>query len=420
MTLSNPAHIEKSGRPRYPQDTLRYEVADIFRKHIGEYRHTHHLSYEQSRAVSAIMACRTPALGGILKECTACKRWEFCYKPCKNRHCPKCGAFEKAQWLEAQKKWLLPIPYFHVVFTIDHVFNPLVDFNQKLLFNLFIEIAAQLLKEFGHKYLGGQIGFSMVLHTWGQTMQDHLHLHFIVTGGALVSSPSGLRWQAASHKFLFPVKLLSNLFRNRFCFALSRLWTDGKLNTYDGALDVASMLTQALSKDWEVYIQAPIVGVEKLLEYLARYIFRIAISNHRIVAVGKDTVTFKYFDNRDDGKEKFMTLPTIEFIRRFLSHVLPDGFVRVRHFGLHHSSCRAKLQHARRLLELPFQFPVILKLKFLDWFKSITTPNDDPRLCKFCGKGLMLPIREFGPVFGWRLKLHAALGLFTQWKNAFA
>ena len=162
----------------------RYEVADVFRRHISAYKRSHRLSFAQAKAVSAILDCRTPALGGVLKACPACKRWEFCYKPCKNRHCPKCGAFEKAQWLEAQKKWLLPIHYYHVVFTIDHVFNPLVAFNQKLLFNLFIEIAAQLLKEFGQKYLGGEIGFTMVLHTWGQTMHEHLHLHFIVTGGA--------------------------------------------------------------------------------------------------------------------------------------------------------------------------------------------------------------------------------------------
>ena len=403
-------------------------MASIFRKYIGEYKKSHRLSYEQSKAVSAIMDCRTPAMGGVLKACSECKSWEFYYKPCKNRHCPKCGAFEKAQWLEAQKIWLLPIHYYHVVFTIDHVFNSLVAFNQKLLFNLFIEIAAQLLKEFGQKYLGGEIGFTMVLHTWGQTMQEHLHLHFIVTGGALVStsstqrvsSPHGYRWQAASHKFLFPVKLLSNMFRNRFCFALSQLWAEGKLNTNDGAFDVQRALTDALSKNWEVYIQAPLYGVEKLIEYLGRYIFRIAISNHRIVAVGKDTLTFKYFDNRDDGKEKLMTLPALEFIRRFLSHVLPDGFVRVRHFGLHHGSCRSKLQQARRVLGLPFQLPSILKLKFLDWFKQITKSDDDPRLCKFCGSGMMLPIREFGPVFGWRLKAHAVLGLLTSWKNAFA
>ena len=403
-------------------ESPRFDVADIFRKHIGEYKRAHRLSYEQSKAVSAIINCRTPAMGGVMKTCSVCKALEFHYKACKNRHCPLCGAFEKAQWLEAQKKWVLPIHYYHVVFTIDHVFNPLVAFNQKLLFNLFIEIAAQLLKEFGQKYLGGEIGFTMVLHTWGQVMQEHLHLHFIVTGGALVSSPTGYRWQAASHKFLFPVKLLSNQFRNRFCFALSQLWAAerGKLNINDNALDVQGMLTEALSKNWEVYIQAPLYGVEKLIEYLGRYIFRIAISNHRILAVGKDTVTFKYFDNRDNGKEKLMTLDAMEFIRRFLSHVLPDGFVRVRHFGLHHGSCRAKLQQARRVLGLPFELPAILKLKFLDWFKKITGSDDDPRLCKFCGIGLMLPIREFGPVFGWRLKIHSFLEVFTSWKNAFA
>ena len=403
-------------------------MAEIFRKHIGEYKRTHRLSYEQAKAVSAIINCRTPAMGGVLKACSVCKKWEFHFKACKNRHCPLCGAFEKAQWLEAQKKWLLPIHYYHVVFTLDHVFNPLVAFNQKRLFNLFIETAAQLLKEFGRKYLGGEIGFSMVLHTWGQVMQEHLHLHFIVTGGALVStgstqrvsSSSGFRWQAASHKFLFPVKLLSNQFRNRFCFELSQLWADGKLNTDDGALDVPHMLQQALSKDWEVYIQTPLYDKEKLIEYLGRYIFRIAISNHRLVSVSGNSVTFKYFDNRDDGQEKLMTLSALEFIRRFLSHVLPAHFVRIRHFGLHHSSCRAKLQQARRLLGLPFQLPILATLKFLDWFKQITGSDDDPRICPFCRKGLMLPIREFPPVHGWRLNLISFLEVFASWRNAFA
>jgi len=419
--LSPNAHSLTSERPRF-------DVADIFRQHIGKYKRTHRLSYEQSKAVSAMMDCRTPALGGVLKACAECKRWEFHFKACKNRHCPKCGAFEKAQWLEAQKLWLLPIHYYHVVFTIDHVFNPLVSFNAELTYNLLIDVAAQLLKEFGQKYLGGEIGFTMVLHTWGQTMQEHPHLHCIVTGGALVStgstqrvsSPAGYRWQAASHKFLFPVKLLSKEFQRRFCAALHQLNLDGKLQTNDGALDVSLMLSEAQKKDWEVYIQAPLYGVEKLIEYLGRYIFRIAISNHRIVAVGKDTVTFKYFDNRDNGKEKLMTLSAMEFIRRFLTHVLPSRFVRIRHFGLHHGSCRAKLQQARRVLGLPFQLPAILKLKFLDWFKQIMKSEQDPRLRKFCGIGLMLPVREFGPVFGWRLKVASALGRFTQWKNAFA
>ena len=233
------------------QPGVKYDVADILRKHIGEYKKSHRLSYEQSKAVSAITNCRTPAMGGVLKLCSKseCRKREFHFKACKNRHCPQCGAFEKAQWLEDQKKWILPIHYFHVVFTIDHVFNNLVAFNQNLLFNLFIDAASQLLKEFGQKYLGGEIGFSMVMHTWGQTMQEHLHIHFIVTGGALVSSPTGYSWNPADHQFLFPVKLLSNMFRNRFCSEISNLWTDDKLNTNDSTLDIQAMLTSALSKD---------------------------------------------------------------------------------------------------------------------------------------------------------------------------
>ncbi len=407
---------------------LKHDVVEVFRKHISEYRRAHRLSYEQAKAVQAILDCRTPALGGIVKMCPECKRLKFHYKACKNRHCPTCGAFEKAQWLENQKLWLLPIPYFHVVFTIDHVFNPLVAFNKRVLYNTLIRVASDLLKEFGLKYLGGEIGFSMVLHTWGQTMQDHLHLHFIVTGGALVSTSStqgvsstkGYRWQAASRKFLFPVKLLSKQFRNRFCFAIAELVSEGKVNTNGGKLDVGAMLATALSKNWEVYIQRPIYGAEKLLEYLGRYIFRIAISNHRIVAVEKGMVTFKYFDNRDEGKEKVMTLPAGEFIRRFLSHVLPYRFVRIRHFGLHHSSCRPKLQQARALLGLPFQLPIIAKLKLFDWLKKILDDDRDPRTCKFCGEGIMFTLREFGPVFGWRLKFHRSFERFSRWRNAFA
>lgn len=413
--MSSNAHSLTSERARF-------DVADILRKHIGAYKKSHRLSYQQSKAVSAILDCRTPALGGVLKWCDneQCGEWEFCYKPCKNRHCPKCGAFEKAQWLEAQKLWLLPIPYFHVVFTIDHIFNPLVSHNPELMYNLLIKIAAQLLKEYGQKYLGGEIGFTMVLHTWGQTMQKHPHLHFIVTGGALVPTSNGCRWQAAKPKYLFDAIELSKDFRRRFCQGVRQLSQAGSLVTNEGQFDVTHMIATAEAKNWEVFIQPPLYGVEKLIEYLGRYIFRIAISNHRILSVKGSQVTFKYFDNRDKGKPKQMTLSAMEFIRRFLSHVLPARFVRIRHFGLHHGSCRAKLQQARRLLGLPSQLPVISKLKFLDWFKQIMKSEEDPRTCKFCGKGLMLPIREFGPVFGWRLKFHSFLGLVTSWKNTFA
>ena len=400
--------------------TKEHDVGTIFRSYLSQYQKEYSLSYEQRQAARAIMACRTPALGGVIKACTACGQWEFQYKSCKNRHCPQCGAFEKAQWLEAQKVWVLPIHYFHVVFTIDHVFNSLVWWNQEVLYSHLIETAAQLLKEYGRQELGGELGFTLVLHTWGQTLQAHPHVHFMVTGGALVPTPHGDRWQAAKANYLFDVEALSRDFRQRFCEGVRALWQAGRLNTNQGSLAVAEMLQQAEDKNWEVYIQAPLYGVENLLEYLGRYIFRIAISNHRILAVQHDCVTFTYYDNREDQhrerQPKQMTLPVLEFMRRFLLHVLPERFVRIRHYGLHHGSCRGKLQRARRLLGLPAALPVMLQLKLLDWLKKILQTQQDPRLCQACQQGLMLPVRQIGPMSARRASFLSLLSLFVRWK----
>ena len=402
----------------------RHDVAEIFRKYLKDYRLDHQLSYEQSKAAWAIMNCRTPALGGVLKVCGECGHWEFQYKSCKNRHCPQCGAFEKAQWLEAQKIWLLPIQYYHVVFTIDHVFNPLVWWNQEALYAFLIECVARILKAYGQKYLGGEMGFTLILHTWGQSLQQHPHVHVIVTGGALVSSSGGYRWQQAKRKYLFDAKQFSADFRNAFCSRLENLWQAGSLNTQDGKLDVAGMLETAKKKDWEVYIEPQRYdgGSEKLVEYLGRYVFRIAISNHRILEVKNGQVTFEYYDNHDrlegQGKLKQMTIPAVEFIGRFLAHILPSRFVRIRHFGLHHGSCREKLRQARALLGLPKPLPLICKLKLLDWLKQILKTENDPRLCPACRQGLLLPVREFGPISGWRARLLPWMGLFEGWKFA--
>jgi len=397
------------------------EVADIFRKHLQDYQRVHKLSYEQSKATRAIMECRTPALGGVVKICSnGCGQWEFSYCSCKNRHCPKCGSFEKAQWLEAQKIWLLPIPYFHVVFTIDHVFNPLVWWNQEVLYAHLIETAARVLKEYGQQYLGGELGFTLILHTWGQSLQKHPHVHFIVTGGALVTTSDGYRWQAAKNNYLFPAEEFSRDFRRAFCAGVQKLWQAGSLNTQDGNLDVAGMLRKAEATNWEVFIQPPLYGPEKLIDYLGRYVFRIAISNHRILGLKNGRVTFQYYDNRDQnkfkGQLKQMTLSAVEFISRFLAHVLPSRFVRIRHFGLHHGSCRRKLQQARRLLGLPMQLPIILKLKLLEWLKQVLQTDADPRLCPNCRQGIMIPGREFGPVAGWRVHLLPILAAFEKWK----
>jgi len=220
------------------------DVGGIFRSYMGQYRKEYSLSYEQRQAARAIMECRTPALGGVIKACRACGSWEFQYKSCKNRHCPKWGAFEKAQWLEAQKLWVLPIHYYHVVFTIDHGFNPLVWWNQELMYNHLIDTAARLLKEYGRKVLGGEIGFTLVLHTWGQTIQAHPHVHFIVTGGALVHTPEGDRWKSAKQNYLFNVEALSRDFRRKFCEGVRAFWQAGSLNTNQGSLDVTEMLLQ--------------------------------------------------------------------------------------------------------------------------------------------------------------------------------
>jgi hypothetical protein len=387
--------------------------------HLCDFKQEYQLSYEQTRVVNDIMNCRTSNLGGVLRVCDQCGHWEFKYKSCKNRHCPKCGSFEKAQWLEGQKVWLLPIPYFHVVFTIDHIFNPSAWLNQVLFYNLLIQTAANLLKAYGRKYLGGEIGFTMVLHTWGQTMQPHIHCHFILTGGALVCETNGYRWQPAKPDFLFPVKLLSKDFRDAFCSGVRKLSLNKKLKLRSEDPSIDTTIQSALSKNWEVFIQPPMRGPDRLLDYLGRYIHRIAISNHRIIDVSKGQVSFQYLDNRSGGARKTRTVSAVDFIGSFLMHVLPNRFTRVRHFGLHHPSCRPKLIQTRKLLGLSDSLPVFLKLTLIDWLKSFLGPDEDPNRCPRCHIGVMLPIRDFGPMPSWQPKLLSFFSLFFPWKLFF-
>jgi len=315
----------------------------------------------------------------------------------------------------------LPIPYYHVVFTIDHVFNPLIWRNQKEMYNVLIQVAAQLLKAYGKSELGGEIGFTMVLHTWGQQMQRHVHGHYIVTGGALVSSErGGYRWRAAKQNFLFDAEQFSLDFRGAFCERVGQLWEEGELDTGEGKMEVGRMLEEARGKRWNVYFQPPIGDKEKLLDYLGRYVYRIAMSNHRIVKVADGQVSFEFYDNRDEGKKKVKTMSAVNFIGMFLMHVLPRQFMRIRHFGLHHGSSRKKLKEARKLLGLPRELPVMMKLKLIDWLKLILEKDQDPRLCSYCGEGLMLPVHEFGPIPAWRVKLLAIMNIFTRWQPGFA
>ena len=386
-------------------------VGDIFREYYDDYRRTHTVSRAQAKVARNIMKCRTLAMGGWMRICETCGYLHFHTKSCKDRHCPLCGHYEKERWLLEQGKWVLPIPYYHAVFTISHALNPLVMWNRKRVYDFLMRTVGDLLKEYGKRYLGGEIGITTVLHTWGQTMQFHIHVHCIITGGALVKDAQGQpRWQSAKRSFLFPVKALSADFRERFCEGLREMWEAGELVEPEGGVDIEGMFEKAERQAWEVYIERPLCSVKKLLDYLGRYIFRIAIGNYRIVAVKDGRVTFTYQDNRDGGAQKQMTLPAVEFIHRFLSHVLPTGFVRIRHYGLHHSSCRSKLQTARRLLGLPAALPEIPKLELSEWLKSVGGEEADPDRCPACGKGRLVTLWEFGAISAWRLLMGALLG----------
>lgn len=392
----------------------KYEVADVFRKYGKAYRRKYSLTPEQEKAMWAIVNCRTAALGGYVEQCDTCAKLRMCYCSCKSRDCPKCGAWEKAKWLAKLERKLLPIPYFHVVFTTDHRINGLARVDPWSIYNLLFRTAAKVLKAYGRKYLGGEIGFTIVLHTWGQTMNEHIHVHCIVTGGALQETEEGPRWQSSKKGFLFPVKKLSRDFRDEFCEGLKRLYREGTaLAGVDPSkveeVDVKKLVTQMRSKRWEVFIKPAPDDPKKLCDYLGKYTQKIAISNYRIADISGGKVSFTYYDNRDGGKQKVMPLDAMEFMRRFLQHVLPARFHRIRHYGLHHSSKRGALEQIREQLGLTPELPEAPKLELHEWLESIL--GQDPRVCPFCGEGRMFVRTEFKSVSGLKAKLMSFLGI---------
>jgi len=367
----------------------KYEVADVFREFIEEYRQKHKTTYRQEEVIRAILACRTPGMGGVVNQCEACGAVQFVFRSCGDSHCPKCGKYRKAEWVVRQEKLELPVPYFHVTFTTDHAINKLVAVNQAEMLDALFWAVSKTLKEFGEKYLGGQIGITAVLHTWGQTMIPHVHIHCIVTGGALAKD--GKKFRRSGRQYLFEAKALSARFRDRFCRKIKRLFRAGKLKQVGAAaeVDVEQMVAQMQAKKWEVYIKS-FEQVEKLYEYLSRYVHQVAISNQRIIKIDRQnkTVTFVYKDNKDGGQEKQMTLAAEEFIWRFLWHVLPRGFWRIRHYALHHSSCRQKLSQARELLGLEPEIPEPEELSLRQWLEELKG-EDILNKCPNCGQPTM-------------------------------
>jgi Putative transposase/Transposase zinc-binding domain len=353
-----------------------FEVADLVRAYGAAFRATHRVSHEQARVLRAIAQCRTAALGGHVEQCGTCGTERVCYDSCRNRHCPKCQGSARAKWLAAEQALLLPVPYFHVVFTLPHHLNPLIRVNQRTLYDLLFQTAAQTLQEFARdpKHLGAEIGITAVLHTWGQTLTEHIHVHCVVTGGGL--SPDGTQWHACHRRFLFAVKALGAVFRGKYLAGLERLRTQQRL-TFAGASaawakDLAwiTLRQHLYAKPWVVYAKPPWGSPEQGLKYLSRYTHRVAIANSRLVFVGEGVVRFRYTDYAAGGAAKVMELRAEEFLRRFLLHVVPTGFVRIRHYGLLANRTRqAKLTRARQLLAIGAATPLL---------SPVSVPTTDP------------------------------------------
>ena len=318
------------------------EVADIVRAAGNRFweGHKSHLAWTHRKVLDAIVRCRTAALGGHRDKCSRCGYLAASYNSCRNRHCPKCQGNVRAKWLAARSAELLPVPYFHIVFTLPHELSALVLQNKRLLYDLLYRASAATMLELARdpKHLGADIGFLGVLHTWGQNLQVHPHVHYIVPAGGLALD--GSRWIDSSRRFFLPVKRLSRIFRDDFCGQLRELFNQDRLQFHGSLRQLASpdafshFLWQLGQKDWVVYAKPPFGGAEHVLNYLARYTHRVAISNHRLVAFENDRVSFRWRDYAHGGKNKVMTVSVDEFLRRFLLHVLPKGLVRIRHFGL--------------------------------------------------------------------------------------
>ena len=304
--------------------------------------------------------CRTAALGGHLDQCDQCGHCQPSYNSCRNRHCPKCQAAARGEWLEARCAELLPVGYFHVVFTLPEEIAQIALQNKAVIYNLLFQTSAQALQEIAAdpRHLGAEIGFLSVLHTWGQNLLHHPHIHCVVPGGGI--SPDRTRWVASPANFFLPVRVLSRVFRGKFLAGLRRAWRDGKLS-FHGSLEplrddreFQRLIDRAYRREWVVYAKPPFGGAEQVLKYLARYTHRVAISNSRLVSTDNDRVTFRWKDYARGGKCTIMTLLAVEFLRRFLLHVLPAGFQRLRRYGfLANGQSQTKLELCRRLLRQP-------------------------------------------------------------------
>jgi Putative transposase/Transposase zinc-binding domain len=362
------------------------EVADILRHHIAEYRNAYPLGPDQHRVVSHLLHCRTPTLGGHMERCTHCGAERILYHSCRNRHCPKCQQIPRERWLERRKSELLPTTYFHIVFTLPHELNPLILKNKSLLLNILFQAVSKTLIKFGENEIGGKLGFVAVLHTWDQQLKAHFHLHCLVAGGALHSKSK--RWIPCKETYLFNQEALSLVFRGKFLDQLTRATRCGNLHSAEGYHQLKSKLYK---HKWVVSVREPITQAQHVLEYLARYTHRVAIANSRLLALSDGMVSFRYKD-RQNNILKQATISAVEFIRRFLLHTLPQGFVRIRHYGfLANRKRTAHLTLVQRLLNLPSHVRTLTH-SLQEMMLKLT--RIDITLCPCCKKGRMQKVAD--------------------------
>jgi predicted Zn-ribbon and HTH transcriptional regulator len=377
------------------------EVADVILEHGAEYLRTHRLPLRHLRALREIALCRTAVLGGHVDRCDECGYERISYNSCRNRHCPKCGSLAKEKWLRARKQELLAVPYFHIVFTLPDDLNALALINQREIYTLLFQAAGETVLQLGRdrKHLGAEVGMIEVLHTWGQNLMDHPHVHCIVTGGGL--SEDGTRWIGSRESFFIPVRVLSRVFRGKFLEQLKKAYHGGQLKCIGRAKELEnrenfqSLLNDLYNKEWIVYAKRPFGGPEQVLNYLGRYTHRVAIANHRLVGMADGKVSFRWRDYRDHDREKIMTLEASEFLRRFLLHILPDGMCKIRYYGfLSNRKRKERLDKCRRLLDMPKRAreadstwqEMLLELKGIDVL-----------LCPSCHEGRMVSERMLLP-----------------------
>jgi len=373
----------------------RVGLAEVLRRHGPAYLEAHPLSVAKAKVWRAIVACRTAALGGHVQTCEACGTTRHVYHSCRNRHCPLCQTRAKEVWLAARQREVLPVPYFHLVFTLPHDLNRLIGQYPRTLYEMLFGAVSATLTEFAAnpRWLGGVPAFSLVLHTWKQDLGRHVHIHALVPGGAL-SPDAG--WVAAKRGFLFPIEALSSVFRGKFVAALKRARQGGKLQGA-GLADQAwrDLLTAVHRHDWVVYAKQSLGGPEQVLDYLGRYTHRVAISNERILGMDADTVRVRVRDSAHGNRKRTLSVPAQTFIERFLLHVLPKGFKRIRHYGLHGSAGkREKLAQARAALSAPVPDPVVVEsvqafMRRIDRHQWLRCPH--------CGKGQFVPTAFIAP-----------------------